>query len=292
MVLARSAECDLSLDYLDLFRKTAFGASNRSWDKVLLKPTHPGLGGGSGASRRKAEEKAAQELEAEFEQDFLKDDKVEDLPPPPKSVVRLSAPGWMGERGVFNGKIAVSVEGELPPESSHLTRVSFTVYALLPGGTTERIDAQEGHIRNGKASADMTLWIPNYRDADGKTLAECEYVFKAKHVQSKEIESEPIKAGTEGANTDTSSFYLRIHMDPEAARKLEEKFILESADGSFSQTRTADDDLIPEDDYIDLRFTEVPTGASFSLKIETQSTPAYFVFRDVPFAKLDGFTEG
>lgn len=283
----------MSLDYLDLFKKTGFDAPNRSWGKILLRPNaNPGLAGGGASLKRKAEEKAAQELEAEFEQDFLKDDKVKDPPPPPKPVVRLSAPGWMGTRGVFNGKMTVSVEGELPPESVHLTRVSFTVYAMLPDGRTDRIDAQEGHIRNGKATADVTLWIPDYRDADGKTLEECEYVFKAKHVQSKEIESERIKAGTEGADAGTSSFYLRIHMDPEAARKLEEKFILESADGSFTQTRTADDDLIPGDDYIDLRFTEVPTGCAFSLKIETQSTPAYFVFKDVPFAKLDGFTEG
>lgn len=282
-------ERPLSLS-LDPFRKTDDSPLG-IWDKVFA---HPGAGrvGGGGHRRNKEErskeEKAAEELVAESEEAFLKNDIVQEPQSGPKPMVRLSNPKWQGVKGYFNEKIKVSVEGEIPPESSHLTKVSFTVHAILPNGKLDRIDAQEAHIREGKATAELTLWIPNYRDEDGKTLEKCEYAFKAKHRDSQEIESVPLKGGPKSGAT-TSSYYLRIHMNPELAEKLEEKFILTGSDGAFAQTKTAKDDLILGDDFIDLRFTEIPIDLAYSLRIETNNAQPYHVFRDVPFARLDGW---
>jgi hypothetical protein len=272
---------------LDPFRKTE-DSHQSIWDKVFSNPGAGRGGSGGGGYRRSKEDKADQELEAEAEEAFIKDDIVQETPPKPKPAVRLSNPEWQGVQGFYNEKMKVTVEGEIPPESSHLTKVSFTVHAILPNGKLDRIDAQEAHIRDGRATAELTLWIPNYRDEDGKTLDKCEYAFKAKHRDSQEIESGPLKGGPKSGAA-TSSYYLRIHMNPELAKKLEEKFILIGSDGSFTQTRTSEDDLILGDDFIDLRFTEVPIDLAFSLRIETNKSQPYHVFKDVPFARLDGW---
>jgi hypothetical protein len=70
----------------------------------------------------------------------------------------------------------------------YITRVEFKVFALTPDGKREAIDKQDGHLKNGKASANATLFFPSYRK-DGNLLSECKYVFTAKHRDSKEEES-------------------------------------------------------------------------------------------------------
>jgi hypothetical protein len=300
------------------------------------------------------------------EEEFLREDKVKDPTPEERPKARLFNPAWSAQEGYFNEKVLLSVEGELAPGSGHVTRVLFTVHALRDG-ETDRIGSQEGHLRDGKATAEIQLWAPQFRDEDGNLAQACEYAFKAKHRDSEEIESGRLKARSRaGAGTAiefrltldgktprageryvvtasdgkvyegnldqegrariesaapgeatvafpdlspsgtalgggpkfqpgkvgaTSPFYLRIHMRPEEARKLQEKFILTSEDESFAQTRTADDDLILGDDFIDLRFSDLPTDKSYTLVVETRDAPPYPVFRNVPFADLDGFVE-
>lgn len=338
--------------------------SSTAWDAIFRRPLRGGGGSVRVAARKKAE--AAEEIDREAEEDFRKDDKVKDPPPPPAPVVRLFNPEWGGTRGYFDEKILLSVEADLPPDISHLTRVTFTLFALKDG-ESERIGAEDGHIKDGKAEVEMQLWTPQFRDGEGNLVKECGYSFKVKHRYSPEIESEPLKgmdrcgvtvsfielellqadgktpragekyvvtasdgevhegvldkngrariepvadgeatvafpdlaasgaASPGGSDTQagqgqvTSPFYLRIRMKPEEAGKMEEKFILSSTDGSFSQTRTADDDLILGDDFIDLRFPDLPTGLDYSLRVESKDAAPYHVFKDVPFAKLDGF---
>lgn len=382
-------------------------SSRTSWAGVFQRSR----GGGRAYSKEKAEAAAAEEAEKAAEEEFQKEDKVKDPPPPSKSQARLFNPRWGGPQAYFDEKMTLSIEGELPPENSHLTRVTFTVHALKDG-EVDRIGAQEAHLKDGKAVAEILLWTPKFKDAEGNPVRACEYAFVAKHRDSPEVESEAIpgmRRGTEGGPgigeaaldvavalkglevpkapdipevpelpevpevpelpevpqvevpktavefelfkdgktprageryvlTDslgkvfqgtldgmgkarvegvapgeatvafpdleklngsvtsvggegTSSFYLRILMNPEEAMKLEEKFILASADGAFTQIRTAADDLILGDNFIDLRFTDLPTDLAYTLKIEIKDRPAYTVFKDVPFAKLNGFVE-
>lgn len=280
-------------------------------------------GGRGGALKQQSEATVAELLEQEAEEEFKKNDVVQDPPPPPKPRARLFNPQWGGDRGCYNEKMTVSVEGELPPEIAHLTRVTFTVHAMR-NGELDRIGAKDAHLKDGKATAELILWTPRFTDANGKPVQSCEYFFKAKHRDSPEIESENLRAFQKGVDTTppeielpehgielagdlaigslipenilpetkpTSPYYLRIHMNPQEAKKLEEKFILTSVDGTYTQTRTADDDLILGDDFIDLRFTEVPTALIYSLRIEAGKSRTYHVFQNVPFSKLDGFVE-
>jgi hypothetical protein len=68
-----------------------------------------------------------------------------------KPEVRLFNPKWAVEKVGFGEKAKFSVEGDLPEESKHLTRVTFTLFAKLPDGKKERIDGNEAHLMEGKA---------------------------------------------------------------------------------------------------------------------------------------------
>jgi hypothetical protein len=112
----------------------------------------------------------------------------------PEPVVTLSNPAWGDEKPVFNGKISVTVQAAVPPEYAHLTRIEFKLIALPPNGKREEIrPVQSGHLAEGTAKAEVTLFIPEYRD-EGRQPEECKYVFTAKHAKSKEAESPPITA--------------------------------------------------------------------------------------------------
>ncbi len=298
----------------------AMESPSMPWDALFTR--HMRRGGGRVGTPAKSKDDSAG--------DAAQEELVPDGPGPEEQPAeaerpesRLFNPAWGAEQGYFNEKAVATVEGELPPESSHLTRVTFTLRAVKDG-KSEIVGTKEAHLEGGKAAAEFDLWIPQFRDEAGNLVQECEYVFSAKHRDSAEIES-PALLGRPRSNglppdaatavttievvllqegnrpraeekyilTDAagtvfqgvtdkdgrlrvedaapgeaaivfpglellaaaathvaagagglSSFYLRIQMDPEEAKRLEEKFILASGDGAFTQTRTADDELL------------------------------------------------
>lgn len=105
-----------------------------------------------------------------------------------KPKVRLFDPKWTVDRASFGDKARFSVGAELPDESKHLTRVVFTLFTKLPNGKKERIDGNEGYLKDGKAEQEFTLYPPN-ASQDGNRPQQCAYVFTAKHRDSAEIES-------------------------------------------------------------------------------------------------------
>lgn len=158
--------------------------AKKSWEEALQKPKGGGIG-----SHRSAESQASKKLAEEFEADSKKSDKVEDPPPPPKPEVVLKNPQWQAASAFFDETMGASVEGTIPAEISHLTRVTFTVQAKSPDGKLERIDVKDGHLTNGKASVVLTLWSPPFKDSLGKPVQQADYTFKAKHRDGKEVES-------------------------------------------------------------------------------------------------------
>jgi hypothetical protein len=62
--------------------------------------------------------------------------------------------------------------------------------------------------------------------------------------------------------------YLRLPIDPEDAKELEDRFTLESADGSYRQERSVKDDLIEGDGALDLLFTDLPRSGRYSLSVD------------------------
>ncbi|MEO7424475.1 MAG: peptidoglycan-binding protein [Fibrobacteria bacterium] len=186
----------MAFDLRDPFQKKATDTILNKDKSSATKPNEifskkAGGRGGSGGSKSKADSEAAL---LEEEEDFLTNAPVPEPPPPPKPEISLFNPQWGAPQGYFNQKISISVEGTLPPESSHLTRVTFTVSALLPNGKLDRIEAKDAHLVDGKAGAEVTLFTPNYRDAKGNLPLEGEYVFKAKHRDGKEVDSAKLPA--------------------------------------------------------------------------------------------------
>jgi LysM repeat protein len=99
--------------------------------------------------------------------------------------VEVTALAWSASRGAFNEKITASAKAELPPGKQHLTRITFMLYALSSGGR-ERIDTKDGHLKDGRAEVEFTLYYPQSR----RGLPEqYEYTFTAKHRDSKEATS-------------------------------------------------------------------------------------------------------
>lgn len=168
---------------LDPFAKKQ--AAEKSWDGPRKWPT----AGGGGGGKRKAgpETTAAQEKEADAE--LLKMEAVQDPTPAPKEVVSLSNPKWVEQEGFFNEKGTATVEGSLPPALSHLTRVSFTLFAASADGKAERIDAKDGHLAEGKASVAFDLFQPSFKETSGGPVKKCDYFFKVKHAKSGEVQS-------------------------------------------------------------------------------------------------------
>jgi hypothetical protein len=183
----------------DIFKKDE--SPKKGLDEIFQKPAGGGGGGaGAAAAKQKAEEEAKKQLEQESEDYFKSNDKVRDPEPPPKPVVVLSHPKWGGEQGIFGQKIKASVEGVIPKEIEHRTKVTFTVFALPPNGEWDRIDSKEGHIRNGIAEVEIDLWRPHVKLSNGDSLVSCPYIFTVKHSCSKEVTSERIQI------TETKSF--------------------------------------------------------------------------------------
>jgi hypothetical protein len=108
--------------------------------------------------------------------------------PKNKLQVKLHNLAWDSDAGTFNEKIRIQAEADLPPESGNITRIEFQVFALTPDGKRELIDKQDGFLKDGKVSLEITLFYPQYRQA-GDLLTECRYVFTAKHRNSKVEES-------------------------------------------------------------------------------------------------------
>ena len=138
----------------------------------------------SGGTRKPAPAAPAEEPEAESA-----------APPPPKPKaepkVKLTDLEWSADKGFFNEKIKISASADLPPELKDITRIEFKVLALTPDGKREQVAKQDAHLKNGNASAEVTLFIPHYKK-DGKSLSECDFIFTAKHRDSKEEESDPL----------------------------------------------------------------------------------------------------
>lgn len=145
-----------------------------------------------GAYRRKPAPDAAAEAEPPETDPVEPPNYVEKAEPAPKVV--LKNPAWSVDKASFNDKVRVLVEAEVPPPLAHLTRIEFKLWALIPDGKREAVGKMEGHLKDGRAAGEVTLFYPQYRDG-GNLLSACGYVFSAKHRESDEVESKalPVK---------------------------------------------------------------------------------------------------
>ena len=81
----------------------------------------------------------------------------------------------------------------------------------------------------------------------------------------------------------SGDLWLRIDINPDTAAN--DKFLLTSTDGSFSASRTAADDKIPNNESIDLQFENVDPSLSYTLEVTTEDG-SFKLFENVPYADL------
>lgn len=166
----------------DVLKEMA-GAKPAGLDTLLVRNKGRGLDGGA---RKALEDRKAAEPEPEPLDMQAQEDAAQDKPEA-ASTIKLSALAWSAPCGVFNERITASAKAELPPDKQHLTRMTFTLYAQ-PSGGRERIDSKDGHLKNGRAEVEFTLYYPQHRE-DGELPEQCEYIFTVKHRESEETAS-------------------------------------------------------------------------------------------------------
>jgi len=59
---------------------------------------------------------------------------------------------------------------------------------------------------------------------------------------------------------------VRMDIDPASSPNASNQFVMVSTDGSYSQTQTASNDMIPGDQYLDLKFASVDISKSYRLE--------------------------
>jgi peptidoglycan hydrolase-like protein with peptidoglycan-binding domain len=101
---------------------------------------------------------------------------------------------------------------------------------------------------------------------------------------AKDIAGKNQCVGSSGAE-----LWVRIDINPDSAGK--DKFILTSSDGSFSASKTAADDKIPNNKSIDLLFENLDTSLSYTLEVKNEDG-SVTLFEKVPYTELASLKGG
>lgn len=165
----------------DPFSNDGAGNGGR-WDEIFVKSRV------GGAVRKRPAQSSLESPEAEPLELEAEPTSIEG-PPITRPQAKLANARWMNKAGYFNETAIATVDGEIPPESNHITRVVFTLCAKLPDGTNDKIESKEAHLKEGSASVEFTLWIPGFQDGSGQPPRKCEYFFLAKHRDSDKVRS-------------------------------------------------------------------------------------------------------
>lgn len=81
--------------------------------------------------------------------------------------------------------------------------------------------------------------------------------------------------------------WIRLAIDPADADSHDDRFVLTSTDNAYRAEKTIRDDQIPNDDSVDLLFTDLDKSKSYTLRvIESADGASYSVFQGVAYADL------
>jgi hypothetical protein len=156
-----------------------------------LESLYRNLFGPKPGGRRAAPQPRQQPAAEEAVEPAPADTGAEEGAPPaadkPKVVLRNLA--WGVEKARFNDKVAIRLEADVPASLAHLTRLQIEVVALLPEGGRETLDRKELHLKDGRASGEVTVFYPQARGEEGNLLEACDLVFTAVHRESAKAES-------------------------------------------------------------------------------------------------------
>jgi len=82
-------------------------------------------------------------------------------------------------------------------------------------------------------------------------------------------------------------YRIVVHVNPDLPEAADDKFVLSTADGAWSQTKTIRDDKLPGNATLELEYRDLPPGQTFTLTVDpgAQGGP-YPLFQNVRFDDL------
>ena len=92
------------------------------------------------------------------------------------------------------------------------------------------------------------------------------------------------------------TLHIRIDIDADDECPSDDKFTLRGGPDpetvEYEQERTAQDDLIEGDDYIDIIFTDLIPGLTYSLEVKPgEDEDPYFLFEDLDYQGMDALDD-
>jgi hypothetical protein len=168
------------------------GKNRSAADKIFVTPDPKQGAGGGGRKPRPA---AAPGSEPDPFESMEPPEPMPAAPPAAKSTVEVYDLAWSEESVGVGEKITVYACADLPEDKKHLTRLTFTLFAICDG-KPKRMDGKDSHLADGEASAEFTIDVPHH-SGPGAPPAEYEYRFTAKHRDSQEEKSPPLTATLE-----------------------------------------------------------------------------------------------
>jgi hypothetical protein len=80
---------------------------------------------------------------------------------------------------------------------------------------------------------------------------------------------------------------VRLEIDPEDPAAEDDRFVLESTDGSYKSEKTIKDDQVPGDEYLDLHYSGLQPAKNYTLKAhDGENSDPDIIFEDVSYEEL------
>jgi type VI secretion system secreted protein VgrG len=177
--------------------------------------------------------------------------------------------------------------------------------ALTAGATPE--EAEEAALaagRAGGAEAGAETDEDVYRRATGplepgagpppESVARTSLAAESPGMEPEAEEDEAVEPAPETSKTPETppvDVVIRLDVDPSDASSLDDRFVLESTDGSYHSEKMVKDDNLPGDAFTDLRFTGLSRERSYTLKAFTSAdAEPTIIFESVPYDQLAGLS--
>lgn len=211
---------------------------------------------GAAGKPKKAEQPAAEPVLEEDVQQSTAEEPAEAKPQ-----VKLFELKWASESGFFEEKIKISVRAELPESLKHVTRVLFSLSYLDSSLKKQPAKTEEAFLKDGLAEAEFVL--PQLKGDNGKPLEEGTFACIAKHRDSTELESAPLKARIRRVSGDELVVELE---DAAGFKKKNYAFRMKSDDGEYESVLNSKD-IAEAKGASSLKFQKLDLNARYTLEL-------------------------
>ncbi len=217
------------------------------------------------AMRERQDEEAVQEAFAREEKQLQKEREEKNIP----KKVTLKNPRWehIDENARLERPNSVYI-GEtirliIDQENGDNRPIEFLIKDMK---IKTQIDPERGvdevlsKIESPSPSVEWTVLDPRSKR---ECAREMNVLFFA---QSRDISSDPCMINV--LEKPSNTLILELHIDPETVEAQDDSYTLYTEDGSYSVTKTAQDDIKENDTYLTLLFTKIDPALNYSLSID------------------------